>query len=80
MRAQSSTMPVISVRLNPEDFEFLRKNKLKPGPFLKEAGERRLRYLRRQEALAWMVKHAMKSKPGDRPAVELIREDRDRGH
>lgn len=74
-------MPVISVRLNPEDVEFLRKHRLKPGPFLKEAAERELRHMRMQEALEYLDQVRAKQKARKGPSsTELIRWDRDHGH
>lgn len=75
-------MPVISVRLDPKDLEFLRKHKLKPGPFLKEAAERELRHMRMQEALVYLAKFRAKQKPDPKAptGTELIRWDRDHGH
>lgn len=82
MLPQSLRVPVISVRLNPEDIEFLRKHKLKPGPFLKEAAERELRHMRMQEALEYLDKFRAKQKPDPkaRSSTEIIRWDRDHGH
>lgn len=73
-------MPVVSVRLDPKDLAYLRKHKLKPGPFVKEVAEREIQHLRLKETLAYLSKNRMPAKPGDRPAVDLIREDRDHGH
>lgn len=73
-------MPVVSVRLDPKDMAYLRKHKLKPGPFVKEAAERQLRQMRRKDALERLAANLAPMKPGDRPGVDLIREDRDHGH
>ena len=70
-------VPVVSVRLNPEQQAFLKKHKLKPGPFAKEAVDRAIRILEVEEAHAWLAKHRIKA---DRPVVDLIREDRDHVH
>lgn len=70
-------MPVISVRLAPEQQAFLKRHKLKPGPFAKEAVDRAIRVLEVEESHAWLAKHRIKA---DRSVVDIIREDRDHGH
>lgn len=70
-------MPIVSVRIGPEAEVFLKKHKLKPGRFAKEALEKEIRRLQFQDAMDHFRKNPIKL---DRPAVEIIREDRDRGH
>lgn len=77
MRLAFDSMTVISVRLGPEQQAFLKEHKLKPGPFAKAAIEKEIRRLQFREAMEYFRKHPVKL---DRPAVDIIREDRDHGH
>lgn len=70
-------MPVVSVRLTQEQADILRKRKIKPGPFAKAAVDREIKMLQFREAMDYVRKHPIKL---DRPAVDIIREDRDHGH
>lgn len=73
------TIPVsvVSVRLSAEVEAYLKQHKIKPGPFAKQAVEREVKRRRFEEAMAYVRKHPIKL---DRPAVDIIREDRDHGH
>lgn len=77
MSAQFPNMPVVSVRLAPEQAAYLKTRKLKPGPFAKAVVDREIKRLQFHEAMDHFRKHPIKL---DRPAVDIIREDRDHGH
>lgn len=70
-------MSVVSVRLSPEAEAYLKRHKLKPGPFAKDVVEREVKRRLFREAMGYFRKHPIKL---DRPAVDIIREDRDHGH
>ncbi len=72
-------MSVVSVRLAPEVEAYLKKHKLKPGPFAKQAIELEIKRRQFREALDFLERNRIKTKDG-RSAVDLIREDRDHGH
>lgn len=70
-------MTVVSVRLTPDQLLFLKKKKIKPGPFAKQAVDKAIARLMFREAMDYVRKHPIKL---DRPVVDIIREDRDHGH
>lgn len=75
--SQVSGVSVVSVRLAADQEAFLKKHKLKPGPFAKAVVDREIKRLQFREAMDYARKYPIKL---DRPAADIIREDRDRGH
>ncbi len=74
-------MGVISIRLDAKELAYLKQHRLKPGPFVKEAAEQRLRHLRWLETLDELAKFRKENPPKPGPSgAEIIRQDRDSDH
>ena len=70
-------MAVISVRLEDQDLEWLRKRGQSPGTFARAAVHEAIRREEIREARRWLDANGFTSPTS---AVELIREDRESDH
>ncbi len=68
-------MPVVSVRIDDADEDWLRRRNLKPGAFARVAVHEAIRRMEIKESREFLQQHTVCL---DRPSLELIREDRDR--
>jgi hypothetical protein len=67
-------MPVVSVRLKEEDEAWIRKRKLSPGTFARDAVHEVIRLKEIEEAHEWLAKNRLR---GTFDATAFIRKDRE---
>jgi len=67
-------MSVVSVRLNEEDEAWIRKRKLSPGTFARDAVHEVIRLKEIEEAHEWLAKNRLRA---NFDATAFIRKDRD---